>query len=128
MSSTEFDFAPLLENIVSFLDEGIMVTDNLGNVLYHNPAVCKLLALNVNKPIKKLHDIGKFNLQRAIIKAAIDAGEVDAAGKPSDNLISFEQQFKHEGSFRLVEIISRLITNEYTKEKKKSTDLIQRSH
>ncbi|MCW8910619.1 MAG: sigma 54-interacting transcriptional regulator, partial [Gammaproteobacteria bacterium] len=112
MTFNEFDFAPLLENIVSFLDEGIMVTDTQGNVLYHNPAVCKLLGLDSDKPIRKLHDIGKFNLQRALLRAAIDAGEVDAAGKPSENFISFEQQFKHEGCNRMVEIISRLIINQ----------------
>ena len=117
MSSTEFDFDPLFENIVSFLDEGIMVTDNLGKVLYHNPAVRKLLGIDKNKPIKKLHDIGKFNLQRALVKAAIDAGEIDAAGKPSDNILTFEQQFEHEGRYRLVEIISRLITSSKNKEK-----------
>lgn len=117
MSPKEFDFAPLLENIVSFLDEGIMVTDNLGNVLYHNPAVCKLLGIDSSKPIKKLHDVDKFNLQRAILKAAIDAGEVDAAGKPSDNFISFEQQFEYEGSYRLIEVISRLITSDNHKDK-----------
>ncbi|MDH5472950.1 MAG: sigma 54-interacting transcriptional regulator [Gammaproteobacteria bacterium] len=117
MTSHDFDFAPLLENIVSFLDEGIMVTDTQGNVLYHNPAVCKLLGLDTDKPIRKLHDIGKFNLQRALLRAAIDAGEVDAAGKPSDNFISFEQQFKHDGCNRMVEIISRLITSQDNQKK-----------
>ena len=111
MHSSDFNFAPLLENIVSFIDEGVIVTDNLSNVLYHNPAVFKLLELDPSKPIKKLHDIEKFNLQKAILRAAIDAGETDAAGKPSDNFISFEQQFEHEGRQRTVEIISRLITS-----------------
>ena len=117
MSSREFDFAPLLENIVSFLDEGILVSDTLGNVLYHNPAVSTLLGIDSSRPIKKMNDIGKFNLQKAILRAAIDAGEVDAAGKPSDNFISFEQQFRYEGNYRLVEIISRLITNKSRNEK-----------
>jgi PAS domain S-box-containing protein len=112
MSNTEFNFAPIFENIVSFLDEGIMVTDNMGNVLYHNPAVRKLLGTDSSKSIKKINDISKFNLQRALLKAAIDAGEVDAAGKPSGNYINFEKQFKHEGNYRLIEIISRLITND----------------
>ncbi len=111
MQSSEFNFATVLENIVSFIDEGVIVTDNLGNVLYHNPAIFKLLGIDSDKPIKKLHDIGKFNLQKAILRAAIDAGETDAAGKPSDNFVSFEQQFQHEGRNRLVEIISRLITS-----------------
>ncbi|MES0326892.1 MAG: sigma 54-interacting transcriptional regulator [Gammaproteobacteria bacterium] len=117
MHSGELNFTPILENIVSFIDEGVIVTDNLSNVLYHNPAVFKLLGIDSNKTINKLHDIGKFNLQKAILRAAIDAGETDAAGKPSDNFISFEQQFHHDGSNRLVEIISRLITSPDQKEK-----------
>lgn len=117
MQHSEFNFAPILENIVSFIDEGVIITDNLSNVLYHNPAVFKLLGMDSSKPIKKLHDITKFNLQKAILRAAIDAGETDAAGKPSDNFISFEQQFEHEGHYRLLEIISRLIVSPDHKEK-----------
>jgi PAS domain S-box-containing protein len=111
MSSHEFNYASLLENIVTFIDEGIMVADNYGNVLYHNPAVCELLGLDSDEPIKKLHDIGKFNLRKALLSAAINSGESDAAGMPSDNYISFEQQFKHNDCYRLVEIISRLVTS-----------------
>jgi len=117
MSSTDLDFAPLFENIVSFLDEGIMVADNLGNVIYHNPAVLKLLGIDKKKVIKKFHDIGKFNLQKAILRAAIDAGEVDAAGKPSKNVVRFEQQINDDGEYRLIEIISRLISYSDKKEK-----------
>jgi len=117
MSSTEFNFAPPVEKIIPYLDEGIMVADHLGNVLYHNPAVSKLLGIEKNRPIKKLNDIGKFNLQKAILRASIEAGEDDAAGKPSDNVIQFEQQFNDDGSYRLVEIISRLIYDEDHHEK-----------
>ncbi len=102
-----------------FVDEGIMVADRLGNVLYHNPAVNSLLGIPEGKPIKKLNDIGKFNLQRALLKAAIDAGEVDAAGKPSGNFINFEQQFKHTNGNRLIEVISGLITSDRSTEKKR---------
>lgn len=117
MTTKEFDFSPMLENIVSFIDEGVIVADNLGKVLYHNPAVCNLLGASKDKPLKKLHDIGQFNLQKAILRAAIDAGEVDAAGKPSDNFISFEQQFQQNGRNRMVEVISRLITGPNMKDK-----------
>lgn len=117
MSATSFNFAPLFENIVSYLDEGIMVADNLGNVLYHNKAVCNLLGLSSKKLISKLSDINIFNLQKSILRAAIDAGEVDAAGKPSNNVICFEQQINTDGRFRLIEIMSRLISDDKTKEK-----------
>ena len=117
MQACEFDFATVLEDIVSFIDEGVIVTDNLGNVLYHNPAIFKMLDIDSSQPIKKLHDIGKFNLQKSILRAAIDAGETDAAGKPSDNFINFELQFQHEEHNRVIEVISRLITSPDQKNK-----------
>jgi len=117
MSSAKFNFSTLFENVVSFLDEGIMVADNKGNVLYHNPAVLKLLGLDKKKSIKKLNDIGKFNLQKSILRAAIDAGEIDAAGKPSENVLQFEQQINIEGEYKLIEIICRLIKDDESNEK-----------
>ena len=47
------DFAPLLEKIVSFIDEGVLITDNKGNVLYQNPAAGKLLGQPDSTPIQK---------------------------------------------------------------------------
>ena len=115
----QLELTPLLENIMYFVDEGIMVADKLGNVLYHNPAVNSLLGIPEGKSIKKLNDIGQFNLQRALLKAAIDAGEVDAAGKPSGNFINFEQQFKHTNGNRLIEVTSGLIISDRSTEKKR---------
>jgi len=117
MSSAKFNFSTLFENIVSFLDEGIMVADNKGNVIYHNPAVLKLLGLDKKKSINKLNDIGKFNLQKSILRAAIDAGEIDAAGKPSENVLQFEQQVNIDGEYKLIEIICRLIKDDVSNEK-----------
>ena len=117
MSSAKFNFSTLFESVVSFLDEGIMVADNKGNVLYHNPAVLKLLGIDKKKSINKLNDIGKFNLQKSILRAAIDAGEIDAAGKPSENVLQFEQQINIEGEYKLIEIICRLIKDDESNEK-----------
>jgi len=117
--SEQLKLTPLLENIMYFVDEGIMVADTLGNILYHNPAVNNLLSIPEGKPIKKLNDIGQFNLQRALLKAAIDNGEVDAAGKPSGNFINFEQQLKHADGNRLIEVTSGLITSDRSTDKKR---------
>lgn len=113
------DFAPLLEKIVSFIDEGVLITDNKGNVLYQNPAAGKLLGQPDSTPIQKLKDIGQFNLQRAILRAAIDNGEVDAAGRPSGHFISFEQQLKHQDSYRQLEITSGLVELDQEMERKR---------
>jgi len=82
---------PLLEAVVSYIDEGVVIADQKGIVLYQNPAAGSLLGMAGNEPIQRLKDISGFNLQRALVKAAIDAGEMDAAGRPSGNFVSFEQ-------------------------------------
>ena len=113
------DFASLFENIVYYIDEGIMVADNMGHIIYYNPAVKHLLGIDSDKELKKLNDIGKFNLQRSLLKAAIDAGEVDAAGKPSGNIISFDQQFKHHDGYKHIEITSGLIASDVSGERQR---------
>jgi len=117
MTSTKFNYSTLFEDVVSFLDEGIMVADTKGNVIYYNPAVAKLLMLDEKKSINKLNDIGKFNLQKSILRAAIDAGEVDAAGRPGDNVLKFEQQINIDGKYKLIEIIHRLIKDDESNDK-----------
>lgn len=59
-----FDFTPFAETVTQYIDEGIMVADHLGKVLYYNPAVKKLLGIKSNIELLKLNDIGKFNLQK----------------------------------------------------------------
>ena len=113
------DFASLFENIVYYIDEGIMVADNMGQIIYYNPAVKDLLGIESDKELKKLNDIGKFNLQRSLLKAAIDSGEVDAAGKPSGNIISFDQKFKHHDGFKHVEITSCLVASDVAGERQR---------
>jgi len=114
-----FDFAPLAKTVVQYIDEGIIVADQLGKVLYYNPAVKKLLDLNKDKIIDKLNDIGKFNLQKSLLRAAIDSGEVDAAGKPSGDFISFEERIQHGDTFKVLEISSGLISDDGSKDRKR---------
>ncbi|MCG6886555.1 MAG: sigma 54-interacting transcriptional regulator [Proteobacteria bacterium] len=107
----ESGFMPLLEAVVSYIDEGVIIADQKGQVVYQNPSAGRLLGLPGNEPIRRLNDIGKFNLQRATLKAAIDAGEVDAAGKPSGNFVSFEQRLNVDDSYRYLEFHSGLVAD-----------------
>ena len=113
------DYVPLLNKIISNVDEGVLVTDTHGNILFHNPALIRLLRLEEDKPINKIKDINTINLSRSILRAAIDAGDVDAAGKPSGEFICFEQQLEHKDGNRLLEIISGIISDDHSKDKKK---------
>ncbi len=114
-----FDFAPLAKTVVQHIDEGIIVADQLGKILYCNPAVRKLLGLKQQTVLNKLNDIAKFNLQKSLLRAAIDSGEVDAAGKPSGNFISFEEHIKYADSNRVIEITSGLISDDGSKDRKR---------
>lgn len=100
---------PLLEAVVSYIDEGVIIADGRGKVLYQNPAAGTLLGLPGNEPIRHLNEIGKFRLQKALLKAAIDSGEVDAAGKPSGNFVNFEKRLRFEDGYRDLEFHSGLV-------------------
>lgn len=84
---------PMLEAVVSYIDEGVIIADKMGKVVYQNPAAGKLFG-HEHEPIQHLSDIGRFNLKRALLRAAIDAGEVDAAGRPSGRFVSFEERLQ----------------------------------
>lgn len=87
----ENSLTPVLEAIVSYIDEGVIIADPKGNVIYQNPSAMELLGMK-NKPITHLHDIGAFNLQKTMLRAAIDAGEMDAAGRPTGQFVRFEHK------------------------------------
>ena len=48
---------PLLEVIVSFIDEGVVIADDQANVYYMNPSAYELLAVPANHPVRRLDDI-----------------------------------------------------------------------
>jgi len=113
---------PLLEAVVSYIDEGVIISDQKGQVLYQNPIAGQLLGLPANEPVDKLKQIGNFNLQRALIKAAIDAGEVDAAGRPSGHFVEFEQRIvTPDGGERYLDINSGLVAASNNREKLRIT-------
>lgn len=87
----ENSLTPVLEAIVSYIDEGVIIADPKGNVVYQNPSAMELLGME-NEPITHLHDIGAFNLQKTMLRAAIDAGEMDAAGRPTGQFVRFEHK------------------------------------
>ncbi|MCK4709028.1 MAG: sigma 54-interacting transcriptional regulator, partial [Gammaproteobacteria bacterium] len=104
----EIDLNPLMEAVVTYIDEGVFIADHKGNIIYQNPAAGELLG-SPDAPITKLRDIGDFNLHRALIKAAIDAGEVDATGRPTGLFVNFEHKVKTNQGFRYLEFYSGLV-------------------
>ena len=108
MSKNEALF-PMLEAVINAIDEGVIISDKHGNVLYSNPASHKLLNLGDDVFLEKLQNIGDFNLQRGLLKAAIDAGEADAVSMPSGRFVTFEEKLKHDKGDRYIEFHSGMV-------------------
>lgn len=45
----ESDLTPVLEATVSYIDEGVIIADPTGNVIYQNPSAMELFGMN-NEP------------------------------------------------------------------------------
>ncbi len=103
------DFNLVLESIVSFIDEGIIIADTRGKVLYHNPSAYQLLGLPANIPITSINQLNTINLKKSLVRAAINAGHADAAGKPSDDFVRFTEQVLIDGVTRYIEFHSGII-------------------
>ncbi len=100
--SSHTQLIPMLEAVVSYIDEGVIIADKHGNVVYLNPAASKQLDCS-NTPLKRLTDIKSFNFPRTLLRAAIQAGEVDAAGRPSGRFVNFEERIQMENDDRYLE-------------------------
>lgn len=100
---------PIIESVVTHIDEGVIFAEPSGKLLYHNPAALRLLAVESSAELKSIKQLGGLNLQKALLKAAIDAGEVDAAGRPSGNFVRFEHTVKISEGTRYLEFNSGLV-------------------
>jgi transcriptional regulator with PAS, ATPase and Fis domain len=106
---TNINTISLIEAIVSHINEGIIIADSTGHVLYANPAVNVLLGLSATQTLNDIKRLGNIHLQKELLRAALDAGEVDAAGKPSGKFVHFEQQIQDATTTRFLEFNSGLI-------------------
>ncbi len=103
------EFLPVIEAVISRIDEGVVIADPGGKVLYYNPAVAEMLGLTDDRPPKEIRRLGGINVQKALLKAALDAGEVDAAGRPSGNFVRFEEKVSTGDTVRFLEFNSGLV-------------------
>ena len=106
--SSETQLIPMLEAVVSYIDEGVIIADKPGNIIYLNPAASELLNCT-HSPLTRLSDIKSFNFQRTLLRAAIQAGEVDAAGRPSGHFVTFEERLHLENDDRYLEFYTGFV-------------------
>lgn len=101
---------PLIKAFINHVEEGVVLTDVNGCVLYHNPVALRILGLADTATLRESRNLGGINLPKSLLRAAIDAGEVDAAGRPSGNFVRFEERIQSEGAVRYLEFNSGLVT------------------
>ncbi|MCK5386238.1 MAG: PAS domain-containing protein, partial [Gammaproteobacteria bacterium] len=112
----EKSLAPILEAIVSYIDEGVIIADPSGSVIYQNPSAMELFGMN-NEPVTRLREIGNFNLQKAMLRAAIDAGEMDAVGRPTGQFVRFEHKVEVDNTQRYLQFHCGLISTNVKNER-----------
>lgn len=110
------NLTPVLEAIVSYIDEGVIIANPTGNVIYQNPAAMELFGMH-NEPVTHLREIGDFNLQKSMLRAAIDAGEIDAAGRPTGQFVLFEHRIKVNDIYHYLQFHCGLINIDNKDEK-----------
>ncbi len=109
MNKTE-QFLEALEPILNHVDEGVLIAEQTDNVLYYNSRFRELVSHPNDSTLKSLHELRSFNIKKLILRAAIDAGEVDAASRPSKNFVEFEHTLELENSSRHLHVRSGLIS------------------
>ena len=112
----EKNLTPVLEATVSYIDEGVIIADPTGNVIYQNPSAMELFGMN-NEPVTHLREIGDFNLQKSMLRAAIDAGEIDAVGRPTGQFVLFEHRIKADNNYRYLQFHCGLVNTDNKDEK-----------
>ena len=103
------NLVPMLEAVINYMDEGVIIANRDGKVMYQNPAVGMLLHLPPSEPLEHIQEMGEFNFQRAMVKAAIDAGDTDAAGKSSGEFVTFEERFRFDDNDCYLEFYTGLV-------------------
>ncbi|MGW8205966.1 MAG: sigma-54 interaction domain-containing protein [Hyphomicrobiaceae bacterium] len=97
----------LLEAVVSFIDEGVIVADLDGRVIYHNPAAAALLGAAGNQPLTSLHAVLGIPEDQSIDKALAEAAR---GGKETDeeltDFVRFERRIMVNGEPRYLDLHS----------------------
>ncbi|VAW90993.1 sigma54 specific transcriptional regulator, Fis family [hydrothermal vent metagenome] len=109
MSTFTQNMLPMLEAVINYIGEGVIMCDKKGLVLYQNPAAIHLLGLKKGSQLARLQDFSAINFQRAFVTAALKSGEYDAVGRPSGLFVKFEEQFQCAQGQRYIEFYSGMV-------------------
>ena len=93
---------PLLEAIVSFIDEGVIIATRDGNIIFQNPAAGELLGIKSSEPIKSLKEAGTVDLINCLEEAraaSFAKGQKPAPGRTA----MFELRIRTDKGYRDLE-------------------------
>ena len=97
----------LLEAIVAFIDEGVIVAEHDGRVLYHNPAASEMLGLPGNEPIGSLNDaLGvdqHKDLEEVIARSARAPASAQKGSDSGNDFVLFQKRRRVRGELRELE-------------------------
>jgi transcriptional regulator with PAS, ATPase and Fis domain len=108
MPDNEFLY-PMLEAVISVIDEGVIISDKQGVIYYSNPSARKLLNLKPSDKLNHIREIGKFSIKHRSLRAAIDSGEIDAASMPTGKFVTFEEKIPHQQGERYIELHTGIV-------------------
>jgi len=98
---------PIINAIVSYVDEGVVIADQSGQILYHNQVAADLLGIPASRPIATLSDIKTVHLQAALKHARTGARDAtDKASQNKPNFVRFTLQAQIHGHKRELEFHS----------------------
>lgn len=86
------EFRQVIETVIDQIDDGVLVADGSGRILYHNAAVRDLFGLSREFALQDLRQLGRFSWNRRAVRNSADAGEPVAAGRTADRTQRFEER------------------------------------
>jgi len=96
----------VIPQILEGMSFGLLVTDQQGKLLYHNPVADRYLGITA---ATHLRDIHALPLLKESVRAAISAGHEDAVSRPAGGCISWDSVVSVEGEKRILAIRNRVI-------------------
>jgi PAS domain S-box-containing protein len=100
-------FTPLMDAVISHINEGVILTDYKGKVLFHNPAADELLGFPEFDSVREIRETTGVDLQLPLLRAA---GTTDLV--PNRSYIDqhrFEQRITRNGIVRFLEVKSTMV-------------------
>lgn len=107
-------FVAALEPILNHVEDGILIADDQQTLLYHNQLFRELLSIPKDKTLLKMNDLEGLNLKKELLRAAIDAGQTDAASRPIDSFVEFEYMHSVGDTARHLRIRSGVVRSPCT--------------